>query len=261
MGNQLSGIVFDIKKFAIHDGPGIRTTIFLKGCPLSCWWCHNPESQQLEPQKYLTGPNFQEIIGKTMNVAEVMNEILKDRIFYDESDGGVTFSGGEPFMQPKYLAKLLDECKKQGLHTVVDTSGYVSWEILEPMLSNIDLFLYDLKLIDNESHKKYTGVDNHEILNNLIRLIENHQNVHIRIPIIPSITDSEANLVSIKNYLKQVHFTGDISLLSYNTFGIRKYKQLGCEYRLTNLKPPTSERMQEIRNFFLKTFPNCKIGG
>ncbi|MHA1688892.1 MAG: 4Fe-4S cluster-binding domain-containing protein [Promethearchaeota archaeon] len=146
MGIQVSSIVFDIKKFAIHESPGIRTTIFLRGCPLSCWWCHNPESQQLEPQKYLTGPNSQEIIGKTMNVAEVMNENLKDRIFYDESNGGVTFSGGESFMQLKYLAKLLDECK-------------------------------------NESHKKYTEIDNQLILNNLVRFIEIHHNIHIRIPI------------------------------------------------------------------------------
>ena len=134
MGDQVSGIIFDIKKFAIHDGPGIRTTVFMKGCPLSCWWCHNPESRKMIPQTILNNVTNQEKnIGRKITIDKLMQEIEKDIIFYDESDGGVTISGGEPFSQPEFLKALLKKCKERGIHTTVDTSGYYKRALLEEL--------------------------------------------------------------------------------------------------------------------------------
>ena len=171
-----SGIIFNIKHFAVHDGPGIRTTVFFKGCPLSCRWCHNPES---------INPNLEEIevpyarvsvtakkcgkdtVGKKVQVSEIMSEVLKDVIFYDESGGGITISGGEPLMQPDFLFSLLKECKIHNIHTCVDTSGYAPRKIIESIVDYVDLFLYDIKLLDNEEHVRYTGVKNDRIFQNL----------------------------------------------------------------------------------------------
>lgn len=165
--DSVKGTIFDIKKFALHDGPGIRTTIFLKGCPMRCPWCHNPESQNPEPEAMtatnLPGGNrpvVQEIVGRQVTVREVMWEIRKDLLFYDESGGGVTFSGGEPLMQPKFLTALLTASKRSGIRTALDTTGYAPWIELENILPLVDLFLYDLKFIDDSLHQKYTGVSN-----------------------------------------------------------------------------------------------------
>ena len=166
---QTTGIIYDLKKYAIHDGPGIRTTVFLKGCPLDCWWCHNPESRKNEPQssgkknlhKNLALLNSDKnLIGIKVTTNEVMHEIRKDVLFYDESGGGVTFSGGEPLQQTDFLKMLLAECKAEHIHTVVDTSGYVEYKYFEEIRSLTDLFLYDLKFIDDALHLKYTGVSN-----------------------------------------------------------------------------------------------------
>ena len=179
---MLKGLIFDIKRFAVHDGPGIRTSVFLKGCPCSCRWCHNPESIKPYPQKIsktisLDGKTFkkEEFIGSSMCVFDVMSEIRKDKIFYDESGGGVTFSGGEPLMQSEFLLELLKECKNENIHTTVDTSGFVNEGKLLEIIDYVDLFLYDLKLINNELHKKYTGVSNKMILQNIQILVNRHK--------------------------------------------------------------------------------------
>ncbi|MCF2140587.1 MAG: glycyl-radical enzyme activating protein [Candidatus Lokiarchaeota archaeon] len=261
---MVSGIIFDIKKFAIHDGPGIRTTVFFKGCPLKCWWCHNPESQNPTPQKYISGFKVNETIGRIISVKEVFKEVEKDIIYYDESGGGVTFSGGEPFMQPKFLAALLSQAKLLEINTVVDTSGYVAWKLIKSMLSYIDFFLYDLKLFDSKLHYKYIGIDNSIILGNLkklLQLMDYRQNINIRIPIIPTITDTSENLTQIRDFLIQNNFSGKINLLPYNPLGERKYEDLGMYYKLGYIQPPSSEKMEEIRDFFLERFNQCIIGG
>ena len=150
-------MIFDIKRFAVHDGPGIRCTVFLKGCLAHCWWCHNPESQLLEPEmttkkQTLDGRSFveKEIVGKIMSVGEVMTEIKKDTIYYDESGGGVTLSGGEPLMQAEFLSALVKSCRKEKIHTALDTSGYASTEILRSLIDLIDLYLFDIKIINDE---------------------------------------------------------------------------------------------------------------
>ncbi|MCK5303634.1 MAG: radical SAM protein, partial [Candidatus Heimdallarchaeota archaeon] len=176
-----NGMIFDIKHFAVHDGPGIRTTVFFKGCPLSCWWCHNPESKNPNPEERESPSKIlseaskkcgKDIVGREVQVSEVIEELLKDVIFYDESGGGVTFSGGEPLMQVDFLSSLLKECKKNGVHTCIDTSGYTPRQIIDAVVKNVDLFLYDLKLMNNKEHEKYTGIGNEIIMQNLEYLCE-----------------------------------------------------------------------------------------
>lgn len=201
-------LVFDIRRFTVHDGPGIRTTVFLKGCPLSCWWCHNPESRDIHEEKSikhvkLDGMTFdrEEITGQWMSVAGVMAEVLQDQVFYDESGGGVTFSGGEPLLQETFLLELLKESRNYGIHTTLDTSGYTTREFMEHVAEYVDLFLYDLKIIDEEMHKKYTGVSNGIILENLKWLYSSGKKVILRFPVIPGITDTIENIRDMKSFI------------------------------------------------------------
>ena len=203
-------IIFDIRRFCVHDGQGIRTTVFFKGCPLSCWWCHNPESRDLHAEKSvkhlaLDGQSFEreETTGKWMTVAEVMAEVLQDRIFYDESGGGVTFSGGEPMLQEAFLADTLKECRKQGIHTTLDTSGYASQDAMAEIAGLVDLFLYDVKIINEDLHIKYTGVSNKQILENLKFLYTSGNNVILRFPVIPGITDTNENIRDMKEFINK----------------------------------------------------------
>jgi len=266
-----NGIVFDIKKYSLHDGPGIRTSVFLKGCPLKCWWCHNPESQNPQPdivektgrrsEFYTHYSENKDAIGKEVTVEDVIREIEKDVIFYDTSGGGVTFSGGEPLMQPDFLWALLTECKGRGLHTAVDTSGYGPFDILSRMVPITDLFLYDLKLMDDNAHQKYTGVSGVLILDNLRRLEEKGKEIDIRIPIIPSITDNEENLTQIMDFLLQLDHIPNVSLLPYNRFGTEKYKRLHIQNRMKNVSPPSQEAMEAIKRQFKRRGFQAKIGG
>ncbi len=265
-----TGVIFDIKHFAVHDGPGIRTTVFFKGCPLSCWWCHNPESKNSNPEKIestsmiLSGTGKKcdkDIIGREVQVSDVMDELLKDVIFYDESGGGVTFSGGESLMQPEFLASLLKECKKNGIHTCIDTSGYASKQILDTVIDNVDLFLYDLKLMMNEEHEKYTGVGNEIIQQNLEYICEKQKQVVVRIPIIPNITDTTGNILQLGEYVSGLNCIIRVDLLPYNQMGEEKYRRLGKQYLLNNISPPSEERMFQIKEK-LETFNlKVKIGG
>lgn len=266
-GMKTSGIIFDIKKFAIHDGPGIRTTVFFKGCPLDCWWCHNPESRKLEPETVVKTdsrfcpPETTEVIGREISVEEVMAEVNKDTVFYDESGGGVTFSGGEPLMQPDFLNMLLSSCKQYSLHTAVDTTGYASYSTISKIYDNVDLFLYDLKLINEEQHRKYTGVSNKPILENLKRLSQNGKKIIIRIPIIPGITDMEENITGIARLLQTLPATPEVNILPYNLIGESKYQKFSIPNRLGKIEPPSDEQMNELKNKLEAFALKVKIGG
>jgi len=261
--------VFDIKRFAVHDGPGIRTTVFLKGCPLRCWWCHNPESQEHEPvevrvERKLNGKPLEgrKVYGRLMREEEVMEVVLRDQAFYEESGGGVSFSGGEPLMQPAALKDLLARSKEHGLHTTVDTCGYAPWKSFQGILEDTDLFLFDLKHLDPELHRTYTGVDNKEILANADRLLKQGARVIFRIPVIPGLNTSPAEiramkefLVARKDSLEQVH------LLPYHRIAGSKYERLGMENRMKESPEPTTNMMEELKRVLESDGLELMIGG
>ena len=264
----MKGIIFDIKHYAIHDGPGIRTTIFFKGCPMHCLWCHNPESQKNEPEeiikeRHLDGKAFHvsEILGHMATTTEIMEEVEKDNIFYDESGGGVTFSGGEPLMQPIFLEELLDKCREKSLHTALDTCGHVNFRVFEKIMNKVDLFLYDLKIMNDEEHKKYTGVSNRLVIENLRMLVKNEKDVIIRFPVIPGITDTGENIDALKLLLVSLSFKGKIDLLPYHHIARNKYQRINREYKLNGIVEPTVEQLKQLKEEFEMIGLTVGIGG
>ncbi len=263
----MKGIVFDIKHFAVHDGPGIRTTVFLKGCPLRCWWCHNPESQDIKSETaakkvVLDGIAFDqtETIGRLMEVEEVMAVLDKEAVFYDESGGGITFSGGEPLMQPEFLEALLRACKQRGYHTAVDTSGFTATDHLRSILPYTDLFLYDLKLMDAEAHRKYTGHGNKQILENLDALFAAGAAVIIRIPVIPGINDDDETTGKMITHLNSGNVR-EIHLLPYHAFAKNKYRRFDKKNLLAGLEGMDHMALESIRKKFETHGFVTRIGG
>ncbi|MBE0571962.1 MAG: glycyl-radical enzyme activating protein [Ignavibacteriaceae bacterium] len=271
MTDSIHGIVFNIQRFAIHDGPGIRTTVFFKGCPLRCWWCHNPESHKILPEKF-DGCNLRrgfdqsftmnkDEVGKEISADELMIEIVKDRLFFEESGGGVTFSGGEPLMQSEFLTVLLKECKSLGIHSAVDTSGFTSEDILNQVAPNVDLFLFDLKLMNDDVHEKYTGVSNQIILKNLIELDQLGKRIIIRIPIVPEITDTNENLFAIRGFISYLNNVIEVNLLPYHRAGEGKYQRYKKENRMNDTVTSDKKNLENIRQFFSELKCKVKIGG
>lgn len=248
---RILGLVFDIKKYAIHDGPGIRTTVFLKGCPLRCLWCHNPESQKNETEIIqreidLDGCKYAEdiVFGREMSVDEVMAEVLKDKIYYEESGGGITFSGGEPLYQPDFLFSLLERSKEEGFHTCIDTSGYTEPVNIRRVLPHTDLFLYDLKLADDARHVEFTGVSNELPMKNLEIITSAKAEVIVRFPLIPGITDNEENIRGISQVMKRLELKR-IELLPFHKISKHKYEMLGVEYRMGDYHEPSKSELDK----------------
>ncbi|MCD6564581.1 MAG: glycyl-radical enzyme activating protein [Bacteroidales bacterium] len=265
----MKGLIFDIKKFALHDGPGIRTTVFLKGCPLNCLWCHNPESRCFDTESYirvdkLDGKSFnkQKTIGNWMTVEEVIIEIEKDKMFYEESNGGVTFSGGEPFAQYEFLTGLLIVCRKKNIHTTVDTTGYIKREQLNKIHKLVDLFLYDLKHMDDKLHKKYTGVSNKLIIENLKWLSNRKSNIKIRFPVVPGYNDSEKNIDLMRFLLENLYpDVRHIDLLPYHKMAGSKAKRLGLKQQVGGIEEPDARKLGYIRKKFEEIGFTVGIGG
>ncbi len=264
----MKGIIFSFKRFSVHDGPGIRQTVFFKGCPLTCWWCHNPESQDIKSEKavrknILDGIAYkqEESIGKLMSVPEVMQEISKDQIFYDESGGGVTFSGGEPLMQHQFLDELLTACQKAGIHTAVDTTGYASKKVFQKIAEKTNLFLYDLKHLDDKAHKKYTGVSNKPILENLKFLNDAGKNVIIRFPVIPGINDTENNIATTKDFLRPLKNLREIALLPYHNIANHKYDKIKMDNKMEGVKPLQKSDVYGLKREFENEGFKVTIGG
>ena len=274
---MLTATIFDIERNSYVDGPGIRTTVFFKGCNLRCAWCHNPESQSPKPQMMFyknkcTGcgkckekcPNHlescelcgkctlycphdaREICGKEYTVDEVMREILKDKAFYDHSGVGVTFSGGECMLQIDFLEEILKVCKENGIHTAVDTAGHVPYEYFERILPYTNLFLYDVKCYDSEKHKKYTGVRNELILENLKKLLATGKSVWVRIPIIPTVNDTVEEMQRIKGDIFSCGKPEKIELLPYHAMGEHKFEALGKAVQRFNA--PSAETIKIINH-------------
>lgn len=261
--------VFDIKRFAVHDGPGIRTTVFLKGCPLCCWWCHNPESQSRVPisvdiERKVNGKSVKgkKVYGEIMEVEAVLDTIVKDLHFYEESGGGVTFSGGEPMMQFDGLKSLLEGSRARGIHTTLDTSGFALEEQFAEVLELTDLFLFDLKNMDPELHHKYTGVDNTLILSNADFLLNNGARVIFRIPVIPGINTSPEEVAKMLGFLEErADRMEEVHLLPYHRIADNKYRRLKMKQRLQEVKEPTGEEMLEMKKTFEQTGLEVLIGG
>jgi len=282
-----TGIIFDLRRYSIHDGPGIRTAVFMKGCPLACRWCHNPEGRSFSPELFFRRnrcilcndclsvcPNNAisrheeeiffdrsrcevsgncvvacpavalEISGRAMSVKQVLAEIERDRTFYEQSHGGVTFTGGEPLSQPRFLLELLSACRTRSLHTAVDTSGFTPWPILNEIRPFVDIFLYDLKLMDEARHIEWTGVSNSDILSNLQRLSGAGHEILVRIPVIPEINDDTENINAIGEFLASLPHVPPVELLAFHDIAQAKYTSLGMEYGMKSIHPPTQSKMQ-----------------
>ncbi|HAG17088.1 MAG TPA: glycyl-radical enzyme activating protein [Bacteroidales bacterium] len=257
----MTGIVFDIKRFAIHDGPGIRTSIFFKGCPLSCWWCHNPESKKSDVENLTSKFKGRYFIGWNTTAQELLKEVEKDSAFYKQSNGGITFTGGEPLMQAAFLSESAQLFKSQGFHLCLDTSGYAAPEIFKELSEYFDLFLFDLKLIDDQEHQKYTGVSNKNILKNLEYLVEKNKNIQIRFPLIPNINDQTAQLEKVSHYLSGLHRIKNIDLLPYHKIATGKYEQLKLANKMEKTKEADEEKIENVKLFFEKKGFQVKIGG
>lgn len=289
-----SGIIFNIQKFSIHDGPGIRTVVFFKGCPLRCRWCANPESQISKqqilwdqkqchgcqtcvmncPAQAMTMEKQQIIIhhdlcqgcltcvnhcpkaalkseGKAQTVQEVMKVCLQDRLFYEESGGGVTLSGGEALAQPEFALALLKACKEAGIHTAIETTGYVKTSTLDAVRPYVDLFLFDIKHWDTQKHKEGTGVGNEQILENMKYLIANGHEVLPRLPIIPGYNDSAADAKGFAQRLKEVK-ANSVQLLPFHQFGEKKYKMLHQAYAYADVPALHEEDVIEFRDVLIE---------
>ena len=295
----LRGVIFDIQHYSIHDGPGIRTTVFLKGCPLRCLWCSNPESQNDRPEIMfdtsrctrcercvevcphnasvkqeneirisrelckgcatcvaLCPGEARRITGSIREVKEVLQEVVKDRLFYENSGGGVTLSGGEPMNQPEFTGALLKQWKERGIHTVLDTSGYVQTELWDPVLENVDMILYDLKHMDPQKHREFTGVSNERILVNARKLASLKIPMVMRIPLIPGYNDTNENSESCARFIKKLGIT-DVELLPFHKLCVTKYAKLQKEWTLEDTIPPSQERLEELKGIFAAQGLNC----
>jgi pyruvate formate lyase activating enzyme len=297
-----TGIIFDIQRFSVHDGPGIRTTVFIKGCPLSCAWCSNPESQSLEPQLIvrdikcqgcgtcvaacpqkaiaINGSGMRKInwdlcngcldcvasciyqslnvAGKSINVSDVVNEGLKDKTFYARSGGGVTISGGEPLGQPEFVTSLARNLKEEGLHVALDTSGYAAPKKLSILLPYLDLVLYDIKHLDNDLHKQYTGVDNNVILSNL-RSMAGRVKIWLRIPMIAGFNDLADHIDRIITLAREVD-AEKVSFLPYHEGGASKCNQIGKTYPMPDAKAPHKDHVALLQSKVTEAGLKCGTG-
>lgn len=255
-----TGRIFDIQRFSVHDGPGIRTIVFLKGCVLRCRWCCNPESQSGKIEKMKTGEETK-TVGKDVTVEYVMNEIMKDRIYYGRSGGGVTLSGGEMLCQADFSAAILKESKKAGINTAVESTGCADFREIEKCLPYIDLYMMDIKHINSDKHKAFTGMENGLILKNAVKISEGVEKMIIRVPVIPTFNDTKKEISEIAEFAKSLNGVNELHLLPYHKFGMGKYEGLGREYLMGSIEPPTDGKMAELKEAVEKTGLKCQIGG
>ncbi|MDY0231584.1 MAG: glycyl-radical enzyme activating protein [Candidatus Saccharicenans sp.] len=301
----MNGLIFDLKHYAVHDGPGIRLNVFFKGCPLHCLWCHNPEGISFQPELMLMpnrcahcgdcvrschyealSQNSEGVVsvdrtrctlcrdcleacqreaiamaGQEMSVDEVVNEAEKDRIFFEQSGGGVTLTGGEPLAQPAFAASLMGELKKRSIQVALDTSGYADPEVFRQLAKKADLILFDLKIMDNKKHRKYTGVANDMILDNLKSLDKLGIPVWVRLPLIPGVNDDVENLEAMANFLSGLKLIKMINVLPYHKGGVEKFYRLGRDNEFAVYTPPSEDKVEAVIEFFKNKGFRVKKGG
>ncbi len=259
---QTTGRIFDIQRYSIHDGPGIRTIVFLKGCVLRCKWCCNPESQEYAIQTMLVD-GAPKVMGRDVTVEEVMEIVEKDRAYYRRSGGGLTLSGGESLCQPKFAGALLAAAKAKGLHTAMESMGCAPYEVIESILPHLDVYLMDIKHTNPAKHKAFTGRSNELMLENARKIAASKQTeLVIRVPVVPTFNDTPDEIADIARFADKLPGVSRIHLLPYHRLGQDKYEGLGRTYPMPDILPPESEHMEMLK----KTVENvsrlqCYIGG
>jgi pyruvate formate lyase activating enzyme len=299
----VKGLIFDIKRYSIHDGPGIRTTVFFKGCPLACFWCHNPESQASEPEliyrenlcmrckaclaacmneaiswdgdRPIVDPgrcercgacaeacyaDARELIGREMTVTEVMSEVERDMPFYEESGGGITLSGGEPLLQQEFARELLEACRARRIHTALDTCGHAPWETIDRIRPVVDLFLYDLKLIDEVRHRRFTGASNELLLKNLQLLSQHEHNIILIVPVIPGVNDDSEEIHRLGAFAASLQGQRGVILRPFHRLGLDKHELLGRLYSHPDIEAPPAERLSEIARILVEYGLRVSVG-
>lgn len=253
----MTGKLFNIQKFSINDGPGIRTTVFFKGCPLQCKWCSNPESQN-RCAAIADAMEDEEYCGRAYTVEEVMQEVLKDKPFYDQSGGGMTLSGGEVLQQMNFAMALCDAAKAAGVHAAVETTGYAAPAKFAEFMEHVDLLLFDFKHVDREAHYRGTGVYNDIILENLRQAVQAGKAVVARIPVIPGFNTGIAAARAMAAELTEIGVQ-EVHLLPFHQFGQNKYKQLGIPYEMEHVKQLHPEALQKYQQVFLEKGMDCSF--
>ncbi|HOG27999.1 MAG TPA: glycyl-radical enzyme activating protein [Vicinamibacterales bacterium] len=287
-----SGLVFSVQRFSLHDGPGVRTTVFMKGCPLGCAWCHNPESRSPEPEyvrlrrlcmscsrctdveldsPVVTGRGAEDVaacptgalrgVGERTDARALVRDVLRDRAFFEESGGGVTFSGGEPLAQAAFVTEALALLQAEGVHTALDTCGFGPWPALRSAAERANLVLYDLKLIDDVRHRSATGASNALILANLRSLAQVHRALWIRVPVVPGVNDDDANMEATAAFVRSLPGVGRVDLLPYHQAGEAKFARAGLETPLRGTPPPPPGRLESLARAFWARGLHTTIGG
>jgi pyruvate formate lyase activating enzyme len=257
---NVRGRIFDIQRFSVHDGPGVRTIVFLKGCPLRCRWCCNPESQSYEIEK-MTQNGTVKTVGRDVTVDEVMQTVIKDRIYYRRSGGGLTLSGGEMLMQPEFALALLKAAKQNGITTAVESTAFAPFSTIEKLLPYIDTFLMDIKHIDSAKHKEYTTKPNELILENAYRIAKSGTHLIVRTPVIPGFNDTADEIAAIARFASSLPGVNEMHILPYHRIGQDKYAGLSREYTLAHLTPPPTEQMEGLLKVVRSYGLEGKIGG
>ena len=259
---EQTGRIFDIQRYSIHDGPGIRTIVFLKGCYLRCRWCCNPESQEYKLQELTQGGKTR-TVGRDVTVGEVMDEIRRDAVYYSRSGGGVTLSGGECMAQPEFSEALLRAVHEYGYTTAIETTAFASREVVDRLLPHVDYFMLDIKHMDSEKHRQFCGKPNDVILENARYIAQNAKNLVIRVPTVPTFNATAEEIAAIARFADSLPRVGELHLLPYHRLGQDKYAGIGREYTLSHITPPTNEEMEQLAAAARAAAPrlHVQIGG
>lgn len=241
-----TGRIFDIQRYSIHDGPGIRSIVFLKGCYLRCKWCCNPESQEYKVQE-MNAPTGKKIVGRDVTVREVIEEVCGDEMYFRRSGGGMTLSGGECLAQPEFTEALLRAAHEYGINTAIETTGFAKKEVLERIIPHVDYVLMDIKHMNSEKHRRFTGQPNEQILANARWIAANAESLTIRVPTVPTVNDTPEEIRAIARFAGGLPGVKELHLLPYHRLGQDKYTWLGREYAMKDLVPPTNEHMEALK--------------